>query len=185
MLKQVDPAKRKKQQILVVMLLVGLLIAIVTQPKPATTPPTTPFGGRATNASLSNAKPALATTVAPSSDHPDSSIDPKRFVRRELSRIDWDQAKSINLFRARPMEAALAGDFSSGRPMRVEAVYGALDSKNRTEERTSVAAQRSALIGAAIVRPGEPLPDGRKVLSVTADGVAVAPSGATDPKQSE
>ena len=177
-----DPAKRKKQMVLIAVLVVGLIVAVVTQPRPTTSTPRrddTATYGTATERAGSVHQVSLQPAAVSG-----SMTDSNRFALRKLSRIDWDQIRTMTLFRARPMEAALAGGpQAAGEPIRVEAIYGNTKPNDPTtanvesdrDSSNDSKLRRSALIGRAIVRPGEALPDGRTVLSVTNEGVAVTP----------
>ena len=189
--KNADPAKQKKQLALVAVLLIGLVVAIVTMPSPSKTP--TDVRAAKTASATTQTESTRNISQGSASPKSETKIDKDRFVLRDLSRIDWEQARKLNLFRARAMEAALAGDaLDAGGPMRVEAIYGTVSSDellkrsgattsnamkpgSESETKNAPSVRRSALIGQAIVRPGGALPDGRTVLSVTTEGVAVAP----------
>jgi hypothetical protein len=180
--KDIDPAKRKKQVVMIAVLAFGLIAAILTQPRPTST------HDDAVKSSTATAEIASISSVSLKPAPSESNTDLDRFHLRELSRIDWDQIRMMRLFRPRPMEAALAASpQTEDEPMRVEAIYGTINSNEPTSDLRSTRPgwqgdsgdqsqmRRSALIGRAIVRPGEALPDGRTVLSVTAEGVAVTP----------
>ena len=176
---QVDATKRKKQIAMIAVLAIGLLVAILTQPK-------SQISTKDASEDAITANPAVSTqsvstglvsgqpvsAMAEETLPDESTSDAERFAIRELSRIEWDEMRHMTLFRPRPMESALAGTpQATDGPIRVEAIYGATSKETDVES----SLRRSALIGRAIVRPGEALPDGRTILDVTTEGVAVAP----------
>ena len=200
----VNATKRKKQMAMIAFLVVGLIVAIVTPPKTKSSTDQAPEETLMANPTVetdlvsgdsASGKPVSAADEQTEDDEP--IADSERFAIRELSRIEWNEMRRMTLFRPRPTEAALAGTQTGVQPIRVEAIYGATyietshdasspsEIRSKGETRTGASTRRdvsvhplqrrSALIGRAIVRPGEALPDGRTILDVTTEGIAVAP----------
>ncbi len=140
-------ANFKKKQTLVAMLLVGLLIAILTQPK----------SDNGDIAGVLETKSAGQTADLVKPDEPAESegsrVDRLSQVQ-ELERIELSEISRFELFV--PEFQQRLGNATH----RVNAIYG--DSNDR-----------AALIGRSIVRRGQPLPDGGKVLQVNQDGIQI------------
>lgn len=150
-------SSQTKQKCVVAVLLVVLLIAVLCQPGEEP-----PSGESSAMVSL-KADGAAGGTQSPNA----ATTDLSRFViTRQLSRTPLDDVIASPVFAAEPIEieppqAEPPGvEPSRFEPPRltVQAVYGSQH-------------QQSAILGNSIVRTGQPLPDGRKVLSVTPDGV--------------
>ena len=144
-----EAARLKKKQILVVLLLVGLMIAILTQPEPDAGDAIETFA----TASSAQGPPVVEPQEAESIE---SRMDRLSKVQ-EFERIELSEFPVFELFAPEP--------FSLQQPLgnashRVQAIYG-------------TAKQRAALVDQSIVRRGQPLPDGAKVLQITQDGIQV------------
>jgi hypothetical protein len=145
-----ETASLKKKQILVAVLLVGLLIAILTQPK----------SDNGDTAAVLETKSAGQTADLAKPDEPveseESRVD-RLSQLRELDRIELSETSRFELFipEVQRLQQRL-GNLTH----RVNAIYG--DSNDR-----------AALIGRSIVRRGQPLPEGGKVLHVNQDGIQV------------
>ncbi len=147
------PASDKKKYIAVAVLLSFLLIAILTQPDENS-------AGEA-NSDDPPADPSNAGLANPEKTKPDAVQHDAiaQFTEvRELPRISVDDALQTPLFTGEPAPERKADTTA----MKIQAVYG-------------TGAAQSALVGESIVRPGQPLPDGRRVVKVTAEGVRLAP----------
>ena len=143
-------SSQTKQKCFVAVLLVVLLIAVLCQPNDEQ-----PSDQSAPMISLKadRAVDATAGTQATTSDM-------SRFgSTRQLSRTSLDEVVNSPVFRAERIQSPQK-EPPRVQPsqLTVQAVYGS-------------GSQQSAIMGNAIVRSGQPLPDGRKVLSVTPDGV--------------
>jgi hypothetical protein len=138
-------SSQTKQKCAVAVLLVVLLIAVLCQPDDEES-------HVETSAMVSlKADGAADGTRGPNA----ATADLSQFVRtRQLSRASLDEVVASPAFSAERIAAPRV------QPSRltVQAVYGS--------DR-----QQSAIVGNSIVRSGQPLPDGRKVLSVTPEGV--------------
>lgn len=141
-----DPNRNKK--VIIVVLLLGLLVAVATQP-----------GEQAVESESQPASLSLKITpVAQQGNSPQSSDSPSTSPSiadtRELSRFSLDDVMELPVFKAEPIKRNQVAAES----LRVHAIYGSADEK-------------SAIVGESIVRSGQPLPDGRRVLHVTPEGV--------------
>lgn len=137
----------RKKQALVVVLSIGLLVAILTQP--------TKNDPDNSAASMD----AKATTVeSPKNLFIAEKDHIERMSRtQEFQRIELDELSRVELFAAEPLRLQQPLNDATHR---VKAIYG-------------TSRQRAALVGQAIVRRGEPLPDGVKVLDIKQDGIQV------------
>lgn len=150
-------SSQTKQKCVVAVLLVVLLIAVLCRP-----------GKEPTSVESSAMVSLKADGAAGETQRPDAATsDLSRFViTRQLSITPLDDVIASPVFAAEPIETEpLQAEPPQADPARVEtsrltvrAVYGSQR-------------QQSAILGNSIVRTGQPLPDGRKVLSVTPDGV--------------
>ena len=155
-------AKKKKQQLLVVVLLAGLLIAILTQPK------------KQQDADANVDLAIKADAIQAVSESPKIHLNPKYLLSRDLSRLPTETASTADLF-FDPPEPQIAEAFvdpESDEPVRRERVVAIYGTKST---------QHSALVGNKIVRSGESLSDGRKVLNVAPEGVRLSPPQAAKP----
>jgi hypothetical protein len=143
-------ASLKKKQFLVAALLVGLLIAILTQPKSDS------GDAAAVLETKSAGQTAVVTTPAEPVESEESRVDRLSQVR-ELNRFDFQGISSFELFLPEPQRLRQRRENVTHR---VNAIYGTSD-------------DRSALVGQWIVRQGQPLPDGGKVLQVNQNGIQV------------
>tara|TARA_R110002049_G_scaffold27321_3_gene94421 strand:+ start:59388 stop:59909 length:522 start_codon:yes stop_codon:yes gene_type:complete len=170
--KNTDSAKRKKQLMLIAVLAVGLLIAVLTQPE--TKPDAvsdSPASNTGTELEISSVALQGDRQGANDTGAADLQAALERFALRELSRIELHELQQRTLFRVRPVDSGSSGALRpSEGPIRVEAVYGS-SSEGHSMGTTEGG---SALIGNAIVRPGQTLPDGRKIVDITSDGIAIA-----------
>ena len=139
------PARFPRAKCLVAALLgvvlIGVLVTAPTQPPAPSTPMADPLQMR------------WETSAAPPSHL--ATIDASRFSNSQaLSRVPTAALHSTPLFarEARPTPRVELA------PLKVDAIYGAGD-------------EHFAIVGSTIIRAGQPLPDGRKVLEVTAEGV--------------
>lgn len=148
-----EAASYKKKQILVAVLLAGLLVAILTQPK------TSDVDSSLVVESRLEGHLQPSTIASPDTAPPESpQMRADRLAKiRELSRIELDEISRFELLAPEPR---MVGQQRFSSTQRVQAIYG--DSTDRT-----------ALVGEAIVRRGQPL-SGQKVLNVTTDGVQLA-----------
>lgn len=145
-----EAASLKKKKLLVVVLLIGLLIAIVTQPE------SDDGSASIDNQPESAGKPASVAKSPDPAESDESRLDRLAQIR-ELKRIELDEILSLDLFMPESRQ------LRQRRPtvtQSVKAIYG-----NSSE--------RSALVGQSIVRRGQPLPSGGKVLRVNLDGIQI------------
>ena len=173
--KQRNASKEKKQWILVTVLLVGLCVVLFRSSEDEAE----------SSVSASNPPPAKTTrdvsvslVSAGEASSPSAAVPPRPqsfLCEVELPRIALDRLVESDPFvrptppppapvdppdppespaEAPPAEASV----EKTEPPQVRAVYGG-------------SGRRSALVGEAIVQPGQALPDGSRVLDVTADGV--------------
>ncbi len=145
-----EAASLKKKQVIVAVLLVGLLIAILTQPKSDNGDTTAVLETR------SAGKTAAVSPPAEPVESEESRIDRLSQVR-ELKRFDFREISSFELFVPEPKRLQRNRETVTNH---VDAIYGS-------------SSDRSALVGQMIVRQGQPLPDGSKVLQVNQDGIHV------------
>ena len=140
-------SSQTKQKCIVAVLLVVLLIAVLCQAgdeQPSVESPAM-VSLKADGAAGGTQGPNAATT------------DLSRFViTRQLSRTPLDDVIASPVFAAERI--GIEPPRVEPSRLTVQAVYGSQR-------------QQSAIMGNFIVRAGQPLPDGRKVLSVTPDGV--------------
>lgn len=145
-----EAASLKKKQFLVAALLVGLLIAILTQPKSDDVDAAAVLETKSAGQTA-----AVATPVEPV-ESDESRVDRLSQVQ-ELKRFDFQEISSLELF---VPELQRLQQRRRNVTHRVNAIYG--DSSDR-----------AALVGKSIVRRGQPLPDGGKVLQVNQDGIQI------------
>ena len=147
-------ASYKKKQILVAVLLVGLLTAILTQPEDQDVD-----RGQVVESTLAlqTEAPTSAPAKAEATESPEMRANRLATIR-EFSRIELDQIMRLELLAPEPQRMQ-PNKFD--RAQRVQAIYG-------------TSTDRAALVGQSIVRSGQPLPDGQKVLSVTTGGIQLA-----------
>ena len=156
-------AKKKKQQLTIVaLLLVGLLIAIVTQPSG--------------ESQETNEATAELVSLKPIDSKPRKDpVAPREEITstRELSRLEIDRIVQTRLFvmpEPKPeLEQQIAVEETAPPEVKVQAIYG--DGKLTDHSKST---GHRALIGRAIIGPGEVLPDGRQIVRVTPDGVELA-----------
>lgn len=142
-----NDAKKK-----VVAILLGLLIfAILTQPDKET-------GEQASATPASLKSYAAGVDFSAAAARLDEDAAGQFAEVRELSRLSMEDVLGSTAFRQRTTPAPVI----VAPPVRVQAIYGS-------------SVSQSALVGSSIVRSGQPLPNGRRALNVTLDGVQVAP----------
>jgi hypothetical protein len=152
----------KKKQIVVALLLVGLIVAILTQPEKNDTATGQIVGAAFASAAGTPVKTVASPQVPASQADATESVD-ARIQRlgqvRELSRIELDDITKLEFFAPEPLrvQEKFVND-----TQRVQAVYG-------------TSSGHAALLGDSILRRGQPLPHGGKVLQVTPEGIQVAP----------
>jgi hypothetical protein len=153
--KKIDP-NLKKKQVLVVVLLVGLLVAIVTQPE---------------NASTEEAAVAETELVTSAVSVEEDSLDEAVVAEKRLdwltqsnslSRFEIEAIVDRSLFADEWVEPVAPLNQVVSKTRRVQAIYGSAN-------------DHAALLGTTILRSGEALPDGGRVLLVTGDGMHVSP----------
>lgn len=144
----------KNKRILVVLLVFGLIIAIATQPEPSD-------HGQPNNLSTREVRKASAssdsviTNGLPTKSSPEETIRQNFQETRALSKIDIDTLSGLELFVPAP-------DLRVSAPTtKVQAIY-------QTES------GHAALLGESVVRDGQSLPTGGKVVRITIDGVEVS-----------
>lgn len=151
--KKVDP-NLKKKQVLIVVLLVGLLVALLTQPEESVV-----------EEGNTDHTEQVAQSVASKKTSDAQGADKKRLEwlmqSRQLSRIEIAKILDQSMFANEVIEPKHAQQIVS-KTRRVQAIYGSAD-------------EHAALLGKTILRSGEPLPDGGRVLLVNDDGVHVSP----------
>jgi hypothetical protein len=147
-------ASQKKKQIIVVLLLAGLLVAIVTQPAD----PGTGTGQAGTSPAanpVSLRSMAMQVQVLESPGKVAESL----LETRKLTRVELPEITNLELLAPEPTSMRLENQLSNVPP--VQAIYG-------------TSTNRAALVGQTIIRRGQPLPSGQKVLDITTDGVRLA-----------
>ena len=146
-----DPAanaKKTKQHVIVVLLLIGLLIAIVTQPHDS------PAKSNTTELQITNVKTTSAKKKPEKKQLAQDYAKVTKLPEAELNTIIVE-----DLFAVREADRVdPESEEPEFQPLRVQAIYGS-------------DANKAALVDDKLVRAGDILPDGRKVLSVTDSGV--------------
>jgi hypothetical protein len=148
-------ASQRKKQIIVVLLLVGLLIAIVMQPAEPDAESGQVVGTSAAANPVSFRSMPMQVQVLESPGKVAASL----LKTRELSRIELPEVTDLELLAPEPTYMRLENQLSNVPP--VQAIYG-------------TSTNRAALVGETIIRSGQPLPSGQKVLDITTDGVRLA-----------
>ena len=150
--KKVDPNLKKKQT-LIVILLVGLLVAVLTQPDDFAVEENTAGQAELVDPPISADEELQEEAV----------VTKRRLVwltqSHSLSRIELESIADRSLFAdewIEPQEQIVS------KTRRVHAVYGSGD-------------DHAALLGTTILRSGEALPEGGRILFVNSDGVHVSP----------
>ena len=142
--------KTKKQLIVVGLLVVGLILAVVTQPEKADL--------------VAEAQPTVTLTeLKQETSQPDVVSEPKASVLhvQSLASIELGAWVDQNPFAASHAETMNKSFSDTNGLLRIQAVYGQGNNA-------------AALIGTNLVHVGESLPDGRRVLSITADGIELS-----------
>ncbi len=144
-------ASNAKKKVAVAVLSVVLVIAFLTQPD-SSSPETESDQSTTVNV------PESDSEQPPQPIGDQGEVATAQFSQiRELSRIDIDRVLESSAFVSEPKTIRRI-DVAD---LKVQAVYG-----------NGVA--KSALVGSSIVRSGQPLPDGRKVLAVSPEGVELS-----------
>lgn len=155
---QADQAGNKKKMILVVVLSIGLAIALVTQPDKT---------GDQTNSSASSGDSQTSSSTDAAGLPPAIEAKPSEtggdwenqlLQIHHLSRMDLETITGLELLAAEPRRMRREGIRDA---RRVDAIYASPRG-------------HAALLGDAIVRGGQPLPDGRRVLSVSTEGIEIS-----------
>lgn len=164
---EIDPdgAADSKKKIVVVVLLAILLIAILLRPDndPATANASLPLAinPEAVEQETSSPESERQQTMEQQADS-EKEAEAGLLQRRELSRLGLEPLLTSTAFATVTATKKKADQPAAPRrPVAVKAIYGA-------------GPRKSALVDDSIVRPGEPLPDGRRVIDVTPEGVAIA-----------
>jgi hypothetical protein len=149
-----QPASQRKKQIIVVLLLVGLLIAIVTQSaEPGTE------GGQAGTLPAANPVSFRSMPMQVQVLESPGKVAESLLKTRKLTRVELPEITSLELLAPEPTSMRPQNQLSNVPP--VQAIYG-------------TSTNRAALVGQTIIRSGQPLPSGQKVLDITTDGVRLA-----------
>ena len=157
-----NAAKKKKQLVVIALLLAGLLVALWTQPS-----------DKSDNSVVPVVKPVAFSAADSESDEAKSVFRDQMATVRKLSRLSIDSMVNAELFYVPPPQPEIIPEQEEEEPLavaeiKVQAVYGG------SFDEQSGATNHRALIGTAIIRRGEVLPDGRKIMRVTPDGVELA-----------
>lgn len=158
------PAKNTKQLAIVAVLLLGLFIAVLTSP-------TAPEEAHAPAAEVQLTP--LALTPMPQ----EVIVEPHpAFVRTEtLPSLDGSHWAGLDPFAPIPVAVeSVAPPAPSDEPTSTEAVGEPELAIVDVQAIYGRGGDAVALIGGSVVRVGERLPDGRRVVSVTAEGVELA-----------
>ena len=156
-------ASLKKKQIIVALLLVGLIVAVLSQPNKDSDGSQQIVENSFTNTAVASTNAVVAPQVPSSPVDAAESADTRiqRFAHvRELSRIELSDIANLELLAPEPLRAQ--EEFVSEKNQQVRAVYG-------------TTSRHAALLGDSILRRGQTLPQGGKILEVTTDGIQVAP----------
>jgi hypothetical protein len=148
-------ASQRKKQIIVVLLLAGLLIAIVTQPAE----PDAESGQVMGTLPAANPMSLRSMPMQVKALESPGKVAESLLKTRDLTRIDLPEITSLELLAPEPTSMRPQNQLSNVPP--VQAIYG-------------TATNRAALVGQTIIRSGQPLPSGQKVLDITTDGVRLA-----------
>lgn len=147
-------SKQQKQKVVVVLLLIGLLIAILTQPTPETQP---------VDADVQDTV-AITPVVNAVSQVEETNVQHHGWVTttRELSRVSLEEIVGSELFALEAKRDPAEILQEAVKQVPVKAIYGS-------------ATGQAAIVGQTIVRGGEALPSGGRVVSVQDNGVEIAP----------
>lgn len=143
-------SKTKKQLVIVGLLIVGLVLAVVTQPEKAEV-----VAAVQPTVTLTELKQVASQTNVVS--------EPKASVLhvQSLASVELEAWIDQNPFAASHAETMNKSFSDTNGSLRIQAVYGQGNNA-------------AALIGPNLVHVGESLPDGRRVLSITADGIELS-----------
>ena len=147
-------SKTKKQLIIVGLLVLGLVLALVTQPEKvevvADIQPTVTLTALKPEAIQSAIQSAIVS-------EPQSSV----LQVQSLASVELDAWVDQNPFAVSHAESMNKSFSDTNGLLRIQAIYGQ-------------GSNAVALIGSHLVHVGESLPDGRRVLSITADGIELS-----------
>ncbi len=143
-------SKTTKQWVVVGLLVCGLILALVTQPEKAVV-----VAEIQPTATLTELKPQAMQDAVVS--------EPKASVLQiqSLASIELEDWVDQNPFAASQAETINRSFSDTNGLLRIQAVYGK-------------GSNAVALIGSNLVHIGESLPDGRRVLNITADGIELS-----------
>lgn len=145
---QTSGDKDAKKKIVAAVLLAVLLGVVIFQPEPETE-----------EVASAQSQPELAIIAQPTAEATASNDVPQAFLAtRQLSRVNVEQVADTALFHADKLPSRQAAQRG---PLRVQAVYGSGQSQ-------------SAIVSGSIIRQGQPLPDGRKVIDVSDEGIEIS-----------
>ncbi|MEM9587986.1 MAG: hypothetical protein AAGA03_11965 [Planctomycetota bacterium] len=164
--------KKKKQLVLIGVLSVGLVIALVLQPsdtEPSNGPPSGDVAGAAAPSPALSTTPTSGPVTPVANSSPSKTSSEGTLVISDAVADYWlDRKPDIaaatpqrRVTQFTPFRSSELRSVAKAPPPVVRAIYGR-------------PGETQALIGDAIMRSGQPLPDGRRILDVAPHGVRVS-----------